>query len=204
VTLTAETMTADRRLPWDWHDGVVPGNVVLEPGAHLETTYSLDLYRSRADVGLRMAAGAAAYTGTMFDVGPRGRISIGRCTMINVSWIICDERIDIGDHVLISWNAVLMDTHRQSADPLTRRAQLERMWREHIEPDDIVRPRPVKIGNGVWIGFDAVVLPGVTIGEGAIVGCRSVVAEDVPPYSIVAGNPARVVRMIAPGGAGGK
>ena len=46
------------------------------------------------------------------------------------------------------------------------------------------------------IGFESIVLPGVTIGEGAIVGCRSVVAEDVPPYTIVAGNPARVVRRV--------
>jgi acetyltransferase-like isoleucine patch superfamily enzyme len=56
--------------------------------------------------------------------------------------------------------------------------------------------RPVTIGRNVWIGFDACVLPGVTIGEGAIVGARSVVAADVEPFTIVAGNPARVVRKL--------
>lgn len=51
------------------------------------------------------------------------------------------------------------------------------------------------IGNDVWIGTDARVMPGVTVGDGAIVGAFSVVTKDVPPYAIVAGNPARVVRM---------
>jgi acetyltransferase-like isoleucine patch superfamily enzyme len=58
--------------------------------------------------------------------------------------------------------------------------------------------RPVKVGPNVWIGFDACVLPGVTIGEGAVVGARSVVTADVPPDTIVAGNPAGVIRRIDP------
>ena len=52
----------------------------------------------------------------------------------------------------------------------------------------------IVIGNDVWIGFEAVVLSGVTIGDGAIVGARSVVTRDVPPYTIVGGAPARPIR----------
>lgn len=51
------------------------------------------------------------------------------------------------------------------------------------------------VGNDVWIGADGTILPGVTIGDGAVVAACSVVSRDVPPYAIVAGNPARVVRM---------
>lgn len=51
------------------------------------------------------------------------------------------------------------------------------------------------IGNDVWIGYDALIMPGVTIGDGAIVAARSVVTADVPPYAIVGGNPARIVRQ---------
>lgn len=61
-------------------------------------------------------------------------------------------------------------------------------WSAAIRGDTIV-------GNDVWIGREAMVMPGVTVGDGAIVAARSVVASDVPPYAIVAGNPARVVRM---------
>lgn len=50
------------------------------------------------------------------------------------------------------------------------------------------------IGNDVWFGMESVVMPGVTIGDGAIIGARAVVAKDVPPYTIVAGNPAQVIK----------
>ena len=50
------------------------------------------------------------------------------------------------------------------------------------------------VGNDVWLGYRALVLPGVTIGHGAVVAAASVVASDVPPYAIVGGNPARVIR----------
>jgi acetyltransferase-like isoleucine patch superfamily enzyme len=53
----------------------------------------------------------------------------------------------------------------------------------------------VVIGNDVWIGAEAMILSGVTIGDGAVIGARSVVTKDVPPYAIVGGNPARVIRM---------
>ena len=54
--------------------------------------------------------------------------------------------------------------------------------------------KPVTIGSNVWIGAKATVLPGVTIGEGSVVGACAVVAKDVPPWSVVVGNPARVVK----------
>lgn len=50
------------------------------------------------------------------------------------------------------------------------------------------------IGNDVWIGYEAVIMPGVTIGDGAIVGTRAVVTKDVPPYTIVGGIPAKPIR----------
>ena len=192
------TLTAERKLPWDWFDGAVPANVELDQQSYLETSYSLELYRSRAEVGLRIGAGACAYTGTMFDAGPHGRLSIGRCTMINNARIVCDDRVDIGDYVLISWNAVIMDSYRAATDPLLRRAHLKRTLMGGFETGEASEARPVRIGNNAWIGFDAIVLPGVTVGDGSIVGARSVVTEDVPPFSVAAGNPARIVRALQP------
>ncbi|MGH6760547.1 MAG: CatB-related O-acetyltransferase [Phyllobacterium sp.] len=51
------------------------------------------------------------------------------------------------------------------------------------------------IGNDVWIGMEAIIMPGVSVGDGAIIAARSVVTRDVPPYAVVAGNPARIVKM---------
>lgn len=61
-------------------------------------------------------------------------------------------------------------------------------WSKEIRGDTVV-------GNDVWIGMDAVIMPGVKVGHGAIVAAKSVVTHDVPPYAIVAGNPAKVVKM---------
>jgi len=60
-------------------------------------------------------------------------------------------------------------------------------WSQELRGDTVV-------GNDVWIGMEALIMPGVTIGHGAIVAARAVVSRDVPPYSIVAGNPAKVVK----------
>jgi len=84
-------------------------------------------------------------------------------------------------------------------DPEGRRREIERAVSS--SPRRLrgeAEARPIRIGANVWIGFDSCVLPGVTIGEGSIVGARSVVAEDAPPYTIVAGNPARVIRRLEP------
>jgi virginiamycin A acetyltransferase len=67
-------------------------------------------------------------------------------------------------------------------------------WAHAMEGKTYPNKGDIVIGNDVWIGYQATILSGVTVGHGAIVGSKSVVASDVPPYSIVAGNPARIIR----------
>lgn len=61
---------------------------------------------------------------------------------------------------------------------------------------DLYIKGPVIIGNNVWIGDKVSILSGVTIGDGTIIGCNAVVTKDIPPYSVVAGVPARVIRKV--------
>lgn len=190
-------LTAERKLEGDWYDGCVPRNAAIAETAHLETTYSFLLYRSRVPDAVRIGEGSTVYIGVMFDVGPRGRVHIGNYSLINGAWFICDEKIEIGDHALISWNVVFMDNYRMPLNPAARRRLLKQV--PGSDPRRVLgrtRAKPIKIGRNVWIGFDCCILPGVTIGEGSIVGARSVVAGDVPPFTVVAGNPARVIRKI--------
>lgn len=63
------------------------------------------------------------------------------------------------------------------------------MWQQESEAR-----RPIVIGNDVWIGSRVIILPGVHVGDGSVIGAGSVVTKDVEPYSIVAGNPARLIR----------
>ena len=193
-------MTADRKLEWDWFNGRVPENVALDETAYVETTYSFELFRSREPDALRIGRGSSIYLGVMFDLGPAARVRIGDFTLMNGSRLICDGAIEIGDYCLISWNTVFMDTYRVPADPASRRPLLEAAAQRNTRGVETQVPaRPIHIGNNVWIGFDSCVLPGLNIGDGSIVGARSVVVEDVPPLTVVAGNPARVIRQLEPG-----
>jgi virginiamycin A acetyltransferase len=69
-------------------------------------------------------------------------------------------------------------------------------WEKGFDPDTWTREfrGDTVVGNDVWIGMEAIILPGISVGDGSIVAARSVVSHDVPPYSIVAGNPGKVVK----------
>jgi acetyltransferase-like isoleucine patch superfamily enzyme len=190
-------MNKARTLAWDWFDGTIPENVVVDETAYIETTFSFEFFRSRIPGGVTYGRGASTYLGTMFDVGPAGRVTLGEYALVHGARIICDAEVNIGHHVLISWNVVLMDTYRLPLNPDDRRKELELLPTrpERLAGAD-VPARPVRIGNNVWIGFDACVLPGVTIGEGSVVGAKSVVTQDVPAFTVVGGNPARVIRQL--------
>ena len=184
-------------LSWDWYPGTIPASAIIDETAYIETTFSFYLYRSSLPVGVEIGKGASTYLGTMFDVGARGKVSLGDYTLVHGARIICDSKIMIGDYVFISWNVVLMDTYRVPFDPIARRRELRHVpSRTPRYFDASFEARPISIQSNVWIGFDACILPGVTIGEGSIVGARSVVTADVAPYTIVAGNPARVIRRL--------
>jgi len=192
-------MNSDRTLSWDWYPGRIPENAIVDDTAYIETTFSFYYFRSRLPRGLEIGRAASTYLGTMFDVGPRGHVKLGDYTLVHGARIICDSEIIIGDYSLISWNVVLMDTYRVPLNLLDRRRELELVpTRQPRLAAAEVAARPIHIQRNVWIGFDACVLPGVTIGEGSVVGARAVVAQDVPPYVVVAGNPARFIRRLEP------
>jgi acetyltransferase-like isoleucine patch superfamily enzyme len=122
---------------------------------------------------------------------------LGDYSLVNGAWIICEAAVTIGDHTLISWNVVLMDSYRLPFDRAERRRLLERVpFVQGRRIAGAIPAKPIHIGPNVWIGFGACVLPGITIGEGAIVGACSVVTEDIAPYTMVAGNPARAIRRL--------
>jgi acetyltransferase-like isoleucine patch superfamily enzyme len=103
---------------------------------------------------------------------------IGRGTEIEVS-----QSVAIGKHCLIAPNVFITDHNHD-----TRRHDIPMFERPCV-------PAPVLIGDDVWIGANSVILPGVTVGDGSVVGAGSVVTKDVPAYSIMAGVPARLIRI---------
>lgn len=174
-------MSSPRTLPGDWYGAPIPDNVEVDERAYLETSYSFHRFRSRRPDAVVMERAASAYLGTTFDLGPDARVSIGAFSLINAAQLIIDGELSIGDHVLVSWGVVVMDTYRVPIDPAARR-------RGEAAP-----VRPVTIEPDCWIGFGASILPGTRLGRGSIVAARSVVAGTVDPYTVVAGNPAVAV-----------
>ena len=110
-------------------------------------------------------------------------LTVGARTFINYSFTALDvAAITIGDDVQIGPNVQLL-TPTHPVEPEPRRDKLE-------------AAKPIVIGNNVWIGGGAMVLPGVTIGENSVIGAGAVVTRDVPANVVVVGNPARVVRNL--------
>ena len=108
-------------------------------------------------------------------------IKIGKNVFINACCRFQDQGgIEIGDGSLIGHNTTIA-TLNHDFNP-DKRANLH--------------PSPVKIGKNVWIGSDCTILPGVEIGNGAVIGAGSVVTKNIPANSIAVGNPARVIKQI--------
>jgi len=130
-----------------------------------------------AEIGRRVVF----YPGVWISTGRSLRIGDDVDLALQVI-ITTDGGVEIGERTLIGYRTqILSQNHRVPA--LT----------ESIF-DSGVRRAPVTIGRDVWIGANCVILPGVTIGEGAVIGAGSVVVRDLPPFVIAAGTPARVIR----------
>jgi acetyltransferase-like isoleucine patch superfamily enzyme len=106
------------------------------------------------------------------------------------------EEVEIGSYVLIAWGCCIVDHNSHSLDWRLRKDDTLG-WIHDRKEWAHVKIKPIRIGDHAWIGFNSIILKGVTIGEGAVVAAGSVVTKDVPPFAVVAGNPARVIRELA-------
>ena len=180
-------------LDGDWYDGRIPENVVTGEGTVVDSSFCFKHYFSTAEVGLRVGAGVTFWR-TSLAAEEGGELAIGDgCYLANAS-LVCTERITIGDRCLVAGGVTICDSDFHPVDPATRLADTIAISpqgdRTHRPPIDV---RPVVIGDDVWIGWNATVLKGVTIGDGAVVAAGALVLRDVAPGVTVAGNPARAV-----------
>lgn len=114
------------------------------------------------------------------------KIKIGNnCTFLYRFQCNAAESVTIGDYVLVASNVLITDSDHvveSNGIPVTKNRKF--------------KSRPVMIGSNCWIGQNAVILKGVTIGDNCIIGANSVVTRDVDGNSIVAGNPARIIKKL--------
>ena len=127
-----------------------------------------------------------------------GQIEIGQYTYIgDHSRIWSASKIKIGNGVMISHNVNIMDTDSHEIDPIERFENYKyRLANNRYAEKSSMVSNPVIIKDYAWIAFNAIILKGVTIGEGAVVASGSVVTKDVKDYTIVAGNPAKEIKNL--------
>ena len=117
------------------------------------------------------------YDGCIVDVEENAKLSIGSGSMNRNGQIYCFESICIGEGVKIAEDVVIRDSDNHT-----------------VCRNGYSMSKPILISDHVWIGMRAIILKGVTIGEGAIIAAGSVVTRDVPAHALVAGNPAKVIK----------
>lgn len=134
------------------------------------------------------------------------RIRVGARSQLGASHFIATDSVTIGDDVFVSWGCTVIDSNNHSLHWADRRHDLANFRKDYEATSGKhvaishewgpVETAPVVIGDKCWLGFNVIVLKGVTIGEGAVIGAGSVVSKDIPAWSVAAGNPCTVLKSL--------
>jgi acetyltransferase-like isoleucine patch superfamily enzyme len=182
----------------DWFPFGIAPNVTIGKGVYIDTSYGFAGFHSTKRNAFFIGEGSGCYDRTNIITGVDGLVRVGNFTILNGATLIANESVSIGDHCMLSWGSVVTDSwlgtdvhQRQIALAVAAAAPNRPMpfWGE---------PRAVVLGDNVWVGFGTVVMPGVTIGHGAVLGSKTVITDDVPPYAVVVGSPSKIIRYLDP------
>jgi len=174
----------------DWYSGTVPTNVQLGTNVRTDSTYCFRGYESELEPGLIVGDHVTIWR-TGLSAGGGGKITIGDDCYLANSAIACQLEVTIGDRVIACMGSTIADCDFHPFDPAQRiidaRAVAPGGDRSQRPP---LLSKPVRIGSDVWIGPNAAILKGVTIGDGAVIAAGAVVTGDVPAGAHATGNPA--------------
>lgn len=191
-------VNSERRIEGDWWKDPIPANAFFGEGFYCETAQVFRMFKSRHPRAFVAGDHVSCYAGCSFALGENGTCELGNFTLVNGALLMAEERIQIGSHCLISWNVGIADSDFHPLNAAQRRVDATALapFFKDRPPRPPLRAAPVIIEDNVWIGMNAVVLKGVTIGENTVVAAGAVVTKSVPANVLVAGNPARVIREL--------
>ena len=139
-----------------------------------------------ADGRLEVGEGTLLEPHVWLTADGAARIRIGQGSFLNIGVMVAaGELVEIGDHCMFANGCFVTDGSHRFDDP-----ELPVPWQGFSSKG------PTRVGDNVWCGANVVITSGVTIGERCVIGANSVVTEDVPPFSIAAGAPAKVLKQI--------
>ena len=177
-------MSFGTTLAHDWFPQPLPANVSIGERSWCYSSFAWLHHRSRRPCAVRIGHDSGIYHGTFFDLGPEGEVEIGNyCTLVGAI-ISTNSRVLIGDYAFLAHEVVIADSFV---------AKPHELRTSEGAPYSYLGVSLVSLGPNTWIGARAVLLSGAEVGEGAIIGAGAVIDFAVPPFAIVAGNPARIV-----------
>ena len=154
----------------------IKGKLILGSKANKKSKQETRFY-IEDDAKLTVTGDFNVGAGTDIRIFKNAELTIGSGYLNADDQIICEEKITIGNDVAIAREVIIRDTDSHE-----------------ILDGKHTKTKPVTIGNHVWIGTRAIIMKGVTIGDGAIIAAGAVVTKDVPAHSIVAGVPAKIIK----------
>ncbi len=191
-------MVVDDRLKlwlqkWRWYEqNSLPWNRAaihwefMRRGAFLRWPVQGNVLEALREGRLEIGEGALFEPGVWITAPGEARIRIGPGTFLNIGVMVAAaELVEIGAHCMFANGCFVSDASHRFDDP-----GLPVPWQGFTSKG------PTRIGDNVWCGAHTVITTGVTVGERCVIGANSVVTRDLPPFSIAAGAPARVLRTI--------
>jgi acetyltransferase-like isoleucine patch superfamily enzyme len=145
-----------------------------------------DVLEALRDGRLEIGAHVLFEPDAWITMPPPAQVRIGTGTLINIGVMVAAlELVEIGEYCMFANGCVVSDANHRYDDP-----------RKPVPWQGFTSKGPTRIGDNVWCGANVVITSGVTVGERCVIGANSVVTSDIPPFSIAAGAPAKVIRTI--------
>jgi acetyltransferase-like isoleucine patch superfamily enzyme len=186
-------LKAGKPISNDWWHAPVPTNIQVGENTKIDSSSTFKHFFSKLPVGLKVGS-HVTFLRSSLATEENGYIEIGDYCLLSNTSIACYHHVSIGNYVFIAGGVNIVDTDFHPIDPAQR--MLDTIAISTVG-DKTKRPefssRPVRIEDEVWIGYNATILKGVTIGKGAIIQPGAVVSKDVPSGAVVSGNPATVI-----------
>jgi acetyltransferase-like isoleucine patch superfamily enzyme len=184
-----------KKLEGDWYNFPIPLNIQVGENTVIDSSSCFKKYFSELQVGLKLGSNVTLQSPAL-GIEKNGYVEIGDYSYISSACIAAYYKIIIGRYVYIAGGVTIVDTDFHPLDPSSRILDTvavstvgDKSRRPHFDS------APVIIEDEVWIGFNATILKGVTIGKHSIIQPGAVVSKNVPPDSIVSGNPA-IIRSL--------
>jgi acetyltransferase-like isoleucine patch superfamily enzyme len=182
----------DHQVDGDWCQFPIPSNIEVGEDTVIDSSSIFKKFFSELPLGLKIGDHVTLQSPSL-AAEKNGYIEIGDYSFISGATLVAIHKIIIGKYVFIAGGVTIVDSDFHPLDPgsrLTDTVAISTIGDKSRRPSFDFSP--VIIEDDVWIGFNATILKGVTVGKGSIIQPGAVVSKNIPPGSIVSGNPAEV------------